>query len=120
MLLLCWHRPVNREPPCRKPYHLTRGRPADREALPQLKQAWWVLWSGLLEPRHFPPGGLTNHWPVEKEQIPTTLHDNRQQTETDIRIVTVFRIKAVLTWLAGWVTGGGCLDSTEGSVSPFV
>lgn len=29
-------------------------------------------------------------------------------------------IKSALTWLAGWVMGGGCFGSREGSVSPFV
>lgn len=42
-----------------------RGLPADPEALLQLKQASWALWPGLLEPHRFPPGGLTNHLPME-------------------------------------------------------
>lgn len=49
------------------------------------------------------------------------LHHNTQQSDINIKIiVSVFKIKALLTWLPGWVTGGGCLDSIECSVSPFV
>lgn len=53
----------------------------------------------------------------------------RRQTNEECRINTHPNLKVhfrnsamrrALTWLAGWVTGGGCFTSTEGSVSPFV
>lgn len=55
----------DRDPPDWEPYRLTRGLPAGPEALLQLRQAWWALWSGLPEPRHFHPGGLISHSPIE-------------------------------------------------------
>lgn len=38
----------------------------------------------------------------------------------DMSIYKYTIYKSAVTWLAGWVTGGGCFDSTEGSVSPLV